>query len=591
MIFIILLLLIIPIYSYNPYLFNVNTIFKNKKSITVSKYIIRRLALENIDTYFGYNGGAILPFFDEMYTENTNIIINRHEQSSGHCAEGYAKISGKMGVVVTTSGPGLTNVITPLQDAKSDGIPLLCISGQVSSNSLGTDAFQECNAVKITEPCVKKSIRISDTSNFIEKFEELLYIANSPRKGPVHIDICKDIFTKEINFNNNDLGKHNTLLNNIDYNYFQIIELKNKILASKKPVLIVGAGAKNSFINIRKFIELYHLPTTTTLLGLGIVDENHQLSLNMHGMHGSYQANKAITESDLIIGLGNRFDDRTIGNIKKYGINAINNFGIIHIDNSIQQINKVKKNLNPSMSILMETEILVNKLIQICPVIVENRLKWINQINYWKNSYNINNKIKASFTSNQIIIELSNLLKYKDNYVISTGVGSHQMVVAQYFNHRHPNKFLTSGSLGTMGTGLPFAIGSYFANTSNIPILIDGDGSFTMSLNDMATIIEYNIPIKIFVINDKKLSMVEMWQDLFYQKRKIGSKFNFDIKYEYIADSYGIKSFVCNDQNNVKNLLEYSLRYDGPILINFLIDSSVCLPFVPNNTPLNEMIL
>ena len=576
-----------------------NKILKNyKNKITVADYIIERLKDKNINKVFGYNGGAILPFFDKIYKHNDfDIIVNRHEQSSGHCAEGFAKVANNLGVLITTSGPGLTNVVTPLQDAYSDGIPLLCISGQVNSKTLGTDAFQECNAIEITKSCVKGNKQITSTKNFVKIFEDLLILAEQPRKGPVHLDICKDIFTDYIDLTTfisditvYELSNPKKLKYKISDDLIsQFIEFKARLNNSKKPIIIAGAGAINSYKILRRFINKFKIPTTTTLHGLGVVDEYDELSLNMIGMHGSYEANMALCNSDLIIGIGNRFDDRTIGKLSEFGINARHGQGIIHIDNSIDQINKVKNLINPDLSICIEVETLIKFINNYYYDEYVDRSPWINQINNYRESF----KLKYDpnlLTSNYIMYILSKVLKSNDNYILTTGVGSHQMVVAQYFKHRYPNKLLTSGSLGTMGSGLGFAIGAQIANPNSTVILIDGDGSFTMSSNDLATIKEYNLPIKIILMNDKKLKMVDMWQGIFYKNRKIGSSFNYEIDFNKLADCYDIKNFFC-DNNDILSNLYNMITYDGPVLFNCMIDKSICLPFVPNNTTLSSMIL
>ena len=597
MILIILLVNLHLSYSFSTSFPNrILTNYKNK--ITVADYIIERLKDKNISKVFGYNGGAILPFFDKIYKhDNFDVIINRHEQSSGHCAQGYSKVSNNIGVLITTSGPGLTNVITPLQDAYSDATPLLCISGQVNSKTLGTDAFQECNAIEITKSCVKDNAQITSTKNFIKKFEDLINLAERPRKGPVHLDICKDIFTEYIDLTTfiSDITVYNMIENSklkfeiSNEIIADLLEFKARLDKSKKPIIIAGAGAKNSYKKLRRFIQRYKIPTTTTLHGLGVMDEYDELALNMCGMHGSYEANMALCNSDLIIGIGNRFDDRTVGKLSDYGENARNGQGIIHIDNSIDQIKKVKDLISPELSINIDCEILLKFINDYYYDEYIDRSIWINEINRYKEGF----KLKYDpnlLTSNYIIYVLSKILKNNDNYILTTGVGSHQMVTAQYFKHRHPNKLLTSGSLGTMGSGLGFAIGAQIANPESTVILIDGDGSFTMSSNDLATIKEYNLPIKIIIMNDKKLKMVDMWQDIFYDKRKIGSSFNYEINFNKLADCYDIKNYICNN-NNILNNLYNMISYDGPVLFNCMIDKSICLPFLPNNTTLSNMIL
>jgi acetolactate synthase I/II/III large subunit len=598
----------------NKFLSHIKNKYKN--NVSVSNYIIERLIDKNINTAFGYNGGAALPLFDAISkNKNFNMIFNRHEQSSGHCAESYSKMTNNIGVVITTSGPGFTNVITPLQDAYSDGIPLLCISCQVSSNVLNTDAFQESNTIGISKSCVKNNYQIKNANDLPIILEYMIDLSEAPRKGPVHLDICKDILIQPINLKNieeiyimkrtNEIIVHkahkahkvNTAipctnnLKNIDDENFKDLEIKIK--NSKKPVLLVGAGATNNYLQVREFIKKYNIPATTTLHGLGIIDETTDLALKMIGMHGSYQANMAIQNADLIIGMGNRFDDRTIGKLTEFAPQARKNKGIVHIDNSYKQITKIKNLIKPDLSIHCSTSEILNYLNKegVSPFNSEQevRTKWLNSINKWRKSFKLSNN-KNELTSNYIISTLSNILKDKEDYILTTGVGSHQMVTAQYFNHRLPNKLLTSGSLGTMGVGLPFAIGAQIARPTSTVILIDGDGSFTMSMNEIASIIEYKLPIKIFIMNDKKLQMVDYWQELLYDNNKTGSKFKYTPEFDKIADTFNIMNYKCDNKIVVKSIIEDAINHDGPVLVNFMIDKSYCLPFVPPNTALNEMI-
>ena len=337
-------------------------------------------------------------------------------------------------------------------------------------------------------------------------------------------------------------------------------------------------------------VKKYNIPVATTLHGLGVIDEYDSLSLKMLGMHGSYQANKAVMNADLIIGLGNRFDDRTVGLKEEFGKNARNNHGIVHIDNSKKQLYKVNKYINTDISINCDVEDFVNYMNnQDTKNINYKKKSWISNIKKWKGEFTLNED-KNKLSSNFIIKYLSHQLKDNDNYIITTGVGSHQMVVAQYFNHQYPNRLLTSGSLGTMGVGLPFAIGAQIANPDKQVILIDGDGSFTMSSNEIATIREYNLPIKIFIMNDAKLKMVDLWQDLFYEKRKVGSNYKYTPEFNKISQAYGLRTFTSDHVMNCCKVVDSILQYKGPVLGNFKIENSYCLPFVPPNKKLDEMV-
>lgn len=583
-------------------LFKVNKNFINiiskkyNKNINVGEYIVERLKYQGVNTAFGYNGGAALPFFDIISKDKEfKLYFNRHEQYSGHAAQAYGKITNNLGVVITTSGPGFTNVVTPLQDAYSDGYSLLCISCQVNSFVLGSDAFQECNATSITKSLVKENNLVTDEKKLPNLLEYMINLSCLSRKGPVHLDICKDVFTKKINVQQidtyNDYNKSNScIMQDNDDLVLQFEKVFEKLVKSERPVLIVGSGGIESHEKIRNMVKKYNIPVTTTLHGLGVIDEYDNLSLKMLGMHGSYQANKAVMNADLIIGLGNRFDDRTVGLKEHFGKNARNNYGIIHIDNSKKQLYKVNKYIDTDISINCDVEDFVNYMNnQNIKNMNYKRKYWISNIRKWKEEFNLkedNNKLSSNF----IIKYLSYKLKNNDNYIITTGVGSHQMVVAQYFNHQYPNRLLTSGSLGTMGVGLPFAIGAQIAKRDKEVILIDGDGSFTMSSNEIATIREYNIPIKVFIMNDSKLKMVDLWQDLFYEKRKVGSNYKYTPEFNKIGEAYGLETFKCDNVINCCKVIDSIIEYKGPVIGNFIIDNSYCLPFVPPNKKLDEMV-
>jgi acetolactate synthase I/II/III large subunit len=570
---------------------------KYNNKMNVAEYIIERLKYEGVNTAFGYNGGAALPFFDSISKDKEfNLYFNRHEQHSGHCAQAYGKIKNNIGVVITTSGPGFTNVVTPLQDAYSDSHSLLCISSQVNSFVLGTDAFQECNAISISSSFVKNNNLVTNELHFPNRLEYMINLSKLPKKGPVHLDICKDVFSKNINFediysNNNS---HNSLKikkkNNINNNLlFEAVF--DKLNKSNKPVLIVGSGGIESYKKIRYMVKKYNIPVATTLHGLGVIDEYDKLSLKMLGMHGSYQANKAVMNADLIIGLGNRFDDRTVGVKENFGKNAKENHGIIHIDNCEKQIYKVHNYIESNMSINCDVEEFVDYMNKKNTENINYKKKnWLSNIKKWKGEF-VLKESNNELSSNLIIKYLSEKLKDNEKYIITTGVGSHQMVVAQYFNHQYPNRLLTSGSLGTMGVGLPFAIGAQIANPGKKVILIDGDGSFTMSSNELATIREYELPIKILIMNDNKLKMVDLWQDLFYEKRKVGSNYNYTPEFHKLGQSYGIKSYVNDNINDTRKIIDEIIDTDESVLCNFKIDSSYCLPFVPPNKNLDDMVI
>ena len=576
--------------------------------ISGAELLIKKFEQNNITTVFAYPGGANLVLFDALYNSSIKVITNRHEQFGGYAAEGYAKSSNTIGVIITTSGPGLTNIITPLQDALSDGIPILAISGQVSNDKLGTSAFQECNATAITKTCVKYNKLISNISELEQSFDRSIQIALSDRKGPVHLDICSNVFSEKTYLINK-----NKKVVNFNYYYDRSIDLYKidliykLILQSKKPVLIVGNGCKYNYKEVRKFINKFNLPTTTTLHGLGIVDENDYKSLKMCGMHGSYAANMAIQNADLIIGIGNRFDDRTIGNKNLYGINAKKNYGIIHIDSCSNKIDEVNKIISPNISVNIESDEFFN-IINQKPNKFASIHSWYNKISIWKNKHslnkysNTNTSLSIPFICQKLSYELH---KNNKRFIITTGVGVHQMQVAQYFTWTHPNSIITSGSQGTMGVGLPFALGAKLAqekiknkdienkdieNKDIEVICIDGDGSFMMSCQELQTLSEYNIKIKILIMDNNNLQMVSNWQEKFYSKRYSSSKLT-NPDFVKLSEAMGTKAITCDNIEYLDSTINYIINTNNSLLVHFKINNVDCLPFVPPNNALDNMII
>jgi len=563
--------------------------------LTGSQYIARFLQKNNCNNIFTYPGGANLDLLDTLNTmPNNKFIFNRHEQFVGHAAEGFSKSSHNFGVAITTSGPGLSNIITPLQDALCDGIPFLCISTQVSSKVLGTRAFQEVDAIGLTKSCTKWNCLVDRTDKLPYALHSaLLHLKN----GPVHIDITSDVLKSEIEEMDIDLKSKNYDQRKeiSSMTQYKIQLIANGLNNAKKPVIIAGKGALGASEMIRQISKKYNIPVATTLHGLGIIDESEELSLKMVGMHGSAYANKAIQMADLIIGIGYRFDDRTIGNPEYYGLNARSEFGIVHVDINLDTINLVKKTVNPNTSLQVSSEIFCKELIKY----LENRKRpgWRKTINELKNNYPlITNNNSTTIYPADIITELSHYVNNHLNksYFITTGVGNHQMITAQYFTWRKPNTMITSGSLGTMGVSLPFAIGTQIANQNSTVIAIDGDGSFMMSLQELATIKKFNdkdgsLPIKIFIINNNALQMVTTWQELYY-KDIVGTKL-YNPSFKKLGESFGIKSLLCKNRFKLKETIRYMMDYQGPILCEFIVSDSVCKPFVQPGKALDDMLL
>jgi acetolactate synthase-1/2/3 large subunit len=538
--------------------------------LTGSQYISQFFIRKNIDTIFTYSGGANLHLLDELSKNKFNLIINRHEQFVGHSAEGYARVKKNIGVAITTSGPGLTNMITPLQDAYSDKIPLFCISGQVAQKNLNTRAFQEVNAVALTKPCTQWNF-------LVRTAHELPWALDSAfqncKNGPVHLDICSNVFSDTI-FQSECL----------------VESIADKINRANKPVFIIGKGCQQSSDLINFISSNFEIPMATTLHALGTIDESLPSSLKMLGMHGSVYANKIVQEADLILGIGNRFDDRTIGEPRLFGQNAKNSFGIFHVDNDQMSIHLVQKIINPTLSINMDAKDFLTQLVYFLSP-NEDRKKWINRVLFLKNKHPLYIKSNTNDLHCEDVIHRLSKKLIGQKFIATTGVGSHQMKTAQHIVWQSPNSLITSGSLGTMGVGLPFAIGAHYADPEKMIFCIDGDGSMMMSIQELATIAEYNIPIKILLMNDNSLQMVEAWQEIFYNNNIVGTNLQ-NPDFKHLVRSFGIKSIRCKSKSNLSRTISQILEFNqGPIFCEFVIQKSFCYPFVKPRSSLDEMIV
>tara|TARA_Y100000389_G_scaffold55048_1_gene50944 strand:+ start:2022 stop:3761 length:1740 start_codon:yes stop_codon:yes gene_type:complete len=561
------------------------------KNLLGKDAIIRSFKRNHVDTIFGYSGGAILPVFDSLSDSGIKYFMNRHEQSSGHCAEGYAKVSGKPGIVTTTSGPGVTNLITPLQDSYSDGVPIIVFTGQVPTHAIGTDAFQECPATELTRPCTKWNYQLKNADEIEYVIDKAFHIATTGRPGPVHIDLPKDIMsnrvTKEpVKFepfdDKKELDQHNLIKMEL------LCDLLEK---SERPLIIAGHGCVNYDKHVTFMAHKCNIPVTTTLHGLGIFDEYSSKSLHMLGMHGSAYANYAVQEADLILSLGARFDDRIIGTKDGFAPEARKaerevRGGIFQVEIEPYQIGKS----------IVPTGTFIGDCGEFLDYVVNNtgyrsRKKWFDRIDKLKEMYPFNyEKSNNHIKTQQVIEKISEKTSMRQNTLISTGVGNHQMMTAQFYRWTSPKQMVSSGSLGTMGVGVPFAIGAKLACPEKMVICIDGDGSFNMTMNELATIAEYNIPVKIAIMNDSRQQMVYVWQELFFNSNFISTT-NHNPDYNMLAESFGIKSIKCDNPYDLDQAVTEFIKYDGPILGNFIVEPDKCLPLVAPGKNLDEMIL
>ena len=566
------------------------------KNLRGADILFKKLVEFNVSKIFAYSGGAIMPAVDQLHKSNNKKIdyyINTHEQSAGHAATAYARTSGKVGICMMTSGPGVTNMITPLTDATNDSTPLILFSGNVPLKAIGSNAFQEVPATDITRPITKWSYLVKSIFDLPEVVNEAFKVATNGKMGSVHIDLPKCIleqkYTQDFLFKRNFYNRFQITKRQVakNYNCLKIIHLLN---ICERPVIIAGQGCNNYSGKLFKFAQRGNIPVTTTIHGLGVFDESHELSLEFLGMHGNAAANYAIQRADLIIGLGTRFDDRITGNVEKYAPEAYKAFkenrgGIVNVNINGEEKMGIVSHFNYHMD--------CGKFMDGIEPFYRLRKPWFDEIAKLKRENQFSYKVGKKLKTQQVIEcinETLNDLSIKD-YIITTGVGNHQMMTCQFIKWRRPNSLVTSGSLGVMGVGLPFAIGSQLANPKMLVIDIDGDGSFNHTLSELKTVMNYNLPIKIAIMNDTCLSMVNTWEKLFYDERYTATDLKKNPNYVKLAKAYGIKAISCSNKLDLNKKVREFLRHEGPILCEFKVEGDQCLPLVPPNAALDEMIL
>ncbi|KAI1651821.1 acetolactate synthase mitochondrial precursor [Daldinia loculata] len=560
---------------------------------------------------FGYPGGAILPVFDAIYnSKHFEFILPKHEQGAGHMAEGYARASGKPGVVLVTSGPGATNVITPIQDAMSDGTPLVVFCGQVPTSVIGSDAFQEADVVGISRSCTKWNVMVKNTAELPRRINEAFDIATSGRPGPVLVDLPKDVTAGVLR---RAIPTESAIPGLPSAASRAAMEISQKQLQAslrrvaglmniaKKPVIYAGQGVVSSIGGpeiLKELADKASIPVTTTLLGLGAFDELDEKSLYMLGMHGSAFANMSIQSADLIIALGARFDDRVTMNVTKFApaakaAAAEGRGGIVQFEVMPKNINKVVQATEA-----IEGDVAEN-IRQLLPLVntksMSDRKEWFSQINSWKAKWPMNDferTERAGMIKPQILIEeLSKLTaNRKEHTILTTGVGQHQMWAAQHFRWRHPRTMITSGGLGTMGYGLPAAIGAKVARPDALVIDIDGDASFNMTLTELSTAAQFNIGVKVIVLNNEEQGMVTQWQNLFYEDRYAHTHQK-NPDFMKLADAMGVQHRRLIKPEDTVECLEWLINTDGPAFLEVMTDKKVpVLPMVPAGSGLHEFL-
>lgn len=550
-----------------------------------SELLVESLANENVDFIFGYPGGAVLPLYDTFYDGKIEHILARHEQGATHAAEGYARVSGNTGVVVVTSGPGATNAITGIADAYSDSLPLVVITGQVATPGIGKDAFQEADLLSMTTPITKHNYQVKNVNDIPTIIHEAFHIANTGRKGPVVIDFPKDMGILSTNAQvTEELELPGYSVPNQPKKE-EIQKLRDYLKSAKKPVVLSGAGINHAKANkvFTEFVNRHQLPVVSTLLGLGAIPYEHPLFLGMGGMHGSYASNMALTDCDLLINFGSRFDDRLASDPESFAPNA----KIVHVDIDASEINKIIK---VDLGIVADCKATLEALLDFDSYSIrhDDWLETCNE-NKAKQPFAYKEDEDGVFSKPQRTIEYIGEITQGDA-VVTTDVGQHQMWVAQFFPFKNHGQLVTSGGLGTMGFGIPAAIGAKLAAPDKTVVAFVGDGGFQMTNQEMAILEEYNLDIKIVIINNGTLGMVKQWQDKFFNKRFSHSVFNGQPDFLKLAEAYNVKGYLVENPSQLEQELDAAFQHEGPALIDVRISPiEPVSPMVPSGKANQEM--
>ena len=564
--------------------------------MTGAEAVITALVENGVEVIFGYPGGAVLPLYDALF-KNKKIkhVLVRHEQAAVHAAEGYARSTGKVGCVLVTSGPGATNAITGLTDALMDSVPIVCLSGQVPTHLIGTDAFQEADTTGISRPCTKHNYLVKNADLLCATVHEAFEIASSGRPGPVLIDLPKDIQLTNIQYLKKPTKINKiltTVLPQIDVEI--ISQAADLLINSKKPIIYAGGGVVNAGLEasnlLTELVNLLDAPVTLTLMGLGVVSNKNKNFLGMLGMHGTYEANLAMHNCDVMLNVGARFDDRVTGRLNAFAPKSKK----IHIDIDKSSINKV---VNVDFGIVGDCKEVLSLLIKEIKKShniksIQSKSSWWNQINNWraKNSLGF---IQGATTikPQQAIKSLYEKTIGKDTYV-TTEVGQHQMWAAQYFGFSAPKHWMTSGGLGTMGYGLPSSVGVQIAHPKSLVIDISGEASFLMNMQELSTIVQYNLPVKIFILNNQWMGMVRQWQELNHGSRYSQSYTSSLPDFIMLAKSFGIKGLRVDDVSNLDATIDEMISTNGPVIADIRVEKEEnCFPMIPSGAAHNEMIL
>jgi acetolactate synthase I/II/III large subunit len=563
--------------------------------ISGAQVLLRSLKAEGVDTIFGYPGGSVIDIFDTLareFDDDFRFILVRHEQAAVHAADGYARATGRPGVCLVTSGPGATNTVTGLATAYMDSIPVIVFTGQVPTPLIGNDAFQEADIVGITRPCTKHNYLVSETANLAITIKEAFYIATTGRPGPVLIDLPKDVIQEKIKFEYPDKIETPSYKPNVKAHLPSVKRAAELIRQAERPVIYAGGGVITSDASpeLFKLATMLNFPVTTTLMGLGCFPATHPLFLGMLGMHGTYRANMAIDDSDLLLAVGARFDDRVTGRVEEFARQA----KIIHIDIDPTSI---QKNIVVEVPIVCDAKDGLSRLVEELEnkgrsARADEKIKeWHSKLTVWRNEQRLRFDRTSEVIKPQFVIEkLYELTEGKA--IIATEVGQNQMWTAQYYLFDKPRTFLSSGGLGTMGYGFPAAIGAQVAFPDKTVIDIAGDGSIQMNIQELATVVQFKLPVKIAILNNGYLGMVRQWQERFYERVYAHTDITVAPDFVKLAEAYGAVGLRATKSSEVENVIRKSLEIPGPVIIDFVVDREEGVyPMVPAGAPIKEMIL